>query len=52
MCSPVALTLHDVHAEGGGAQTVRIRDDSGGYVYPDDPLRNRGPHFNTENGEL
>ena len=41
---------YSVPAEGGGTRTVRIRDDSAGHVYPDDPRQNRGPHFNTEDG--
>lgn len=37
----------DVPKEGGGKQTVVIRDDSNGHVF-DDVSQNRGPHFNTE----
>lgn len=40
----------DMPAPGGGTRTVGIRDDAGGHVYPDGPLQNRGPHFNTEVG--
>jgi HNH/Endo VII superfamily nuclease toxins len=41
----------DVPAPGGGTRTARIRDDAGGHAFPDDPSQNRGPHFNTENGD-
>jgi RHS repeat-associated protein len=48
---PGRIYEFDVPAEGGGARTVRIRDDAGGHEFPDDPSQNRGPHFNTENGD-
>lgn len=41
----------DLPACGGGRKTVVIREDAGGREFPDDPLQNRGPHFNTENGD-
>jgi HNH/Endo VII superfamily nuclease toxins/Pretoxin HINT domain len=41
----------DVPAPGGGTRTVIIRDDAGGHTFPDDPTQDRGPHFNTENGD-
>jgi|GEM_PF-703332 len=31
-------------------QTKNIRDDAAGHQYPDDPLQNRGPHFNDDEG--
>jgi hypothetical protein len=40
----------DVPAPGGGTRTVNIREDSGGHVFLDNPVQNRGPHFNTEDG--
>jgi hypothetical protein len=40
----------EVATEGGGVRTIRIRDDAGGHFYKDDPLQNRGPHFNDEAG--
>ncbi|KQS00728.1 hypothetical protein ASG12_07655 [Williamsia sp. Leaf354] len=27
-----------------------IRDDAQGHIFPDDPVQNRGPHFNTPDG--
>ncbi|MFI0791492.1 polymorphic toxin-type HINT domain-containing protein [Micromonospora rubida] len=48
---PGTIYEFDVPAPGGGTRTVRIRDDSRGHVFPDDPSQNRGPHFNTENGD-
>jgi hypothetical protein len=27
-----------------------IREDSAGHEYPDDPIQNRGPHFNDPSG--
>ncbi|WP_374990736.1 HNH/endonuclease VII fold putative polymorphic toxin [Acinetobacter rudis] len=41
---------YEVPKFGGGTQTVIIRDDSKGHVFLDDPSQNRGPHFNTLNG--
>ncbi|MCZ0913064.1 MULTISPECIES: RHS repeat-associated core domain-containing protein [Gordonia] len=32
-------------------RTIEIRDDAGGHVFADDPRQNRGPHFNTPDGE-
>ncbi len=34
----------------GRKETIRIRDDAGGHIYPDDPTQNRGPHFNDMEG--
>jgi hypothetical protein len=48
---PGSIYEFDVPAPGGGTRTIRIRDDAGGHVFPDDPSQNRGPHFNTENGD-
>lgn len=48
---PGRIYEFDVPAEGGGPRSIRIRDDAGGHEYPDDPTQNRGPHFNTENGD-
>ncbi|MBO1751237.1 hypothetical protein J4G33_05420 [Actinotalea sp. BY-33] len=33
-----------------GPRRISIRDDAGGHAYPDNPVQNRGPHFNTEDG--
>ncbi len=48
---PGKIYEYDVPAPGGGMQTVRIRDDAGGHLYVDNPLQNRGPHFNTPKGD-
>ncbi|WP_084530188.1 RHS repeat-associated core domain-containing protein [Nocardia crassostreae] len=48
---PGVVYEYDVPAAGGGTRTVRIRDDAGGHEFPDNPAQNRGPHFNTENGD-
>ncbi|MEU4807184.1 HNH/endonuclease VII fold putative polymorphic toxin [Actinosynnema sp. NPDC023587] len=48
---PGRIYEFDVPAPGGGTRTVRIRDDAGGHTFKDDPSQNRGPHFNTENGD-
>ncbi len=37
---------YTVPAPGGGTRQVTIRDDAGGHVFKDDPVQNRGPHFN------
>lgn len=44
---PGKIYEYDMPAPGGGKITIRIRDDSEGHVYIDDPTQNRGPHFNT-----
>ena len=44
---PEKIYEYDMPAPGGGKITIRIRDDSEGHVYIDDPAQNRGPHFNT-----
>lgn len=44
---PGKIYEYDMPAPGGGKTTIRIRDDSEGHVYIDDPTQNRGPHFNT-----
>lgn len=46
---PGRIYEFDVPAAGGSVKTIRIREDSGGHLYPD-PSQNRGPHFNTEEG--
>ncbi|NJC69862.1 hypothetical protein HC031_09040 [Planosporangium thailandense] len=48
---PGTIYEFEVPAPGGGTRTIRIRDDSAGHIFPDDPSQNRGPHFNTENGD-
>lgn len=34
----------------GRKENIRIRDDAGGHIYPDDLTQNRGPHFNDMEG--
>ena len=41
---------YDTPAAGGGTKTTRIRDDSAGHQYPDNPSQNRGPHLNDGTG--
>jgi filamentous hemagglutinin len=48
---PGKIYEYEVPAPGGGTRTVRIRDDSDGHIFKDDPSQNRGPHLNTENGD-
>ena len=43
--------VYELPAPGGGTRRVTIRDDAAGHVYIDDPFQNRGPHFNTPNGD-
>lgn len=40
----------DIASEGGRTRTVNIRDDSAGHIFADDPIQDRGAHFNTEDG--
>jgi filamentous hemagglutinin len=40
----------EVPAEGGGAKTITIRDDSKGHYFGPNDTQNRGPHFNDAEG--
>ncbi|WP_264396986.1 SpvB/TcaC N-terminal domain-containing protein [Rhizobium acaciae] len=42
---------YEIPRQGGGRETVTIRDDSAGHIFPDNPSQNRGPHFNTPDGK-